>query len=106
MHGERLVLVDDLEVVEDVRVVQLVVDALVEGQGLPPPLVTVPVYGRICTHKDGMCYLSFKNAEKYIHSDLLFPYVIGECPPTGRRSLISTHVGNHSWMHFPSSMYS
>ena len=54
MHGERLVLVDDLEVVEDVRVVQLVVDALVEGQRLPPPLVTVPVYGRVCSEKDGI----------------------------------------------------
>ena len=48
MHGEGFVLVDDLEVVEDVGVVQLVVDALVEGQRLSPPLVTVPVHGRIC----------------------------------------------------------
>ena len=51
MHGECLVLVDDLEVVEDVRVVKLVVDALVEGQGLSPPLVTVPVHGRVCADK-------------------------------------------------------
>ena len=57
MHGESLVLVDDLEVVEDVRVVQLVVDALVEGQGLPPPLVTVPVHGRVCAEKDGICHM-------------------------------------------------
>ena len=54
MHGESLVLVDDLEVVEDVRVVQLVVDALVEGERLPPPLVTVPVHGRVCAEKDGI----------------------------------------------------
>ena len=52
MHGERLVLVDDLEVVEYVGVVQLVVDALVEGQRLPPPLVTVPIHGRVCVKKN------------------------------------------------------
>lgn len=53
VHGEGLVLVDDLEVVEDVGVVQLVVDALVEGQGLSsPPLVSVSVHGRVCKTED------------------------------------------------------
>ena len=54
MHGENLVLVYDLEVVEDVRVAQLVVDALVEGQTLPPSLVAVPIHGRVCADKNGL----------------------------------------------------